>query len=304
MLLGMYVWVITLLKSLISLVLVLSSLLDSTKTSGSAGSNQTNLSSRWAFSANGGRLTNMLVITTTKGMLHGVHGHTTHPGPAVTLDSVLVVSTASLEERLVRTSSTGDDTNLCADSGRNSLLSTTGQTQTGSTLFVIVRDDDSKGSTSTSKGTTVSYLGLDVAHNSSFRNHVERQDVADGQRCLLSTVNKLSGVHTFSAYQEFIVTLVVVGVTELDLGNRGTSARVVDDFLHDTTNVSMLLSVVKRAKLHGALTSTRMRLKDRGLTLTLGLRVSILMVVTEYSTGGINRVRDMTRMMKRMLIAR
>ena len=30
----------------------------------------------------------MLVITTTVGVLHGVHGHTTHVGPAVTLDLV------------------------------------------------------------------------------------------------------------------------------------------------------------------------------------------------------------------------
>jgi hypothetical protein len=120
-----YVWSITFLL-VRSLVRVLSSLLDSTKTFRSAGSYQTNLSSGWAFSADSGRLTNMLVITTTERMLHGIHGHTTHPGPAVTLDGVFVVGMASLEEMLIRMSSTGDDTNLCANSRRDSRLSTTG----------------------------------------------------------------------------------------------------------------------------------------------------------------------------------
>merc|ERR1719216_756188 len=54
-------------------------------------------------------VTNMLMVTTTMGMLDGVHGHTSDLGPAVPLDSVLVVSTASLEHGLVASTATSDD---------------------------------------------------------------------------------------------------------------------------------------------------------------------------------------------------
>merc|ERR1739840_44487 len=44
------------------------------------------------------------MVTTTVGMLHGVHGNTTNLGPAVPL--VFVVSTTSLQDGLVDTSTT------------------------------------------------------------------------------------------------------------------------------------------------------------------------------------------------------
>jgi hypothetical protein len=65
----------------------------------------------------------------------------------------------------------------------------------------------------------------------------------------------------------------VVGVTELDLGKGGTATRVVDNLLDNSANVTMLFGIVIRAKLDGALASTRVRSEDGGLSLTLGLRV-------------------------------
>ena len=53
----------------------------------------------------------MLVVTTTVGMLDGVHGHTTHLGPAVPLHLVFVVGTAGLQDGLVDTSTSGHDAN-------------------------------------------------------------------------------------------------------------------------------------------------------------------------------------------------
>merc|ERR1719210_2135182 len=49
----------------------------------------------------------MLMVTTTVGMLDGVHGHTSDLRPAVPLDSVLVVRTTSLQHGLVDTTTTG-----------------------------------------------------------------------------------------------------------------------------------------------------------------------------------------------------
>ena len=52
----------------------------------------------------------MLMVTTTVGMLNGVHGHTSHNGPAVALSLVLVVRTTGLQDRLVDTTATSNDT--------------------------------------------------------------------------------------------------------------------------------------------------------------------------------------------------
>ena len=69
-------------------------------------------------------MTDVLVVTTTVGVLDGVHRHTTHTWPRVTLGLVLVVCRTGLEQRLVdtttasgnadaRTGHRGDDL-LCA----------------------------------------------------------------------------------------------------------------------------------------------------------------------------------------------
>ena len=86
----------------------------------------------FCFSREGGReggVTDVLMFTTTVGMLDGVHGMNrwkggreggrerererrrlgTYLGPLVTLDAVLVVGAAGLKQGLVRTSTAGDD---------------------------------------------------------------------------------------------------------------------------------------------------------------------------------------------------
>merc|ERR1712212_660857 len=45
------------------------------------------------------------------GMLNGVHGNTSHLRPAVSLYPVFMISTTSLQDRLVNTSTTSNNTN-------------------------------------------------------------------------------------------------------------------------------------------------------------------------------------------------
>lgn len=49
-----------------------------TQTTGTAGSNKTDLLAWWGIAGHSGGVTNVLVVTTTVRMLHRVHGHTTH----------------------------------------------------------------------------------------------------------------------------------------------------------------------------------------------------------------------------------
>ena len=63
-----------------------------------AGGDETSLLTGNGVARDGRGLSDMLVVTTTVGMVDGVHGNTTSTGPAVALGSELeIVNTASAE---------------------------------------------------------------------------------------------------------------------------------------------------------------------------------------------------------------
>ena len=76
----------------------------------SSGSNKTDLATGRGSSLDSRCFANMLMVTTTVGMLYGVHSHTTNLGPAVALNLKLMVGTSSLQHGLVNTATTGNDT--------------------------------------------------------------------------------------------------------------------------------------------------------------------------------------------------
>lgn len=82
------------------------------------------------------------MVSTTEGMLDGVHGNTSDLWPAVTFNLVLVVSTASLQHWLVNTSTTGNNTDSCATSAVKHLLGTGWKLNSGLAGIEVVRDDD------------------------------------------------------------------------------------------------------------------------------------------------------------------
>ena len=86
--------------------------LDTLNTTTAACSNHTCLTACRSFAEASRWMTNVLVVTTTVGVLYGVHCHTSHLGPFVALYAVLVVASASLEHWLVSTTSTRNNTNL------------------------------------------------------------------------------------------------------------------------------------------------------------------------------------------------
>ena len=82
----------------------------------------------------------MLVITTTVRMLHRVHCHTTDLGPAVTFDLVFVISTASFQQGLVDTTTSGDDSDDCTSFRVQNFLGARWQLDPGFASVWIVRD--------------------------------------------------------------------------------------------------------------------------------------------------------------------
>mmetsp|Transcript_5159 Transcript_5159/g.10916 ORF Transcript_5159/g.10916 Transcript_5159/m.10916 type:complete len:211 (+) Transcript_5159:206-838(+) len=206
-------------------------------------------------------------------MLHGIFRHTTNLGPRVTLDGVLVVGGSGLEQGLVRSASSGHDTHLGTNVGGHRLLSSTGQAQTSGALVFVVCHDNGVGTRSTGHGAAIPLSGFHVADNGSFRHGGNGQDISDRQGGLLSAVDELTFVHPFGTNHEFIVPLVSVGIAELDFGNGSSTTGIVENFLNDSTNVTVLFGIVQSAQFHGTLAGSHMRLENWTLTTTLGLNV-------------------------------
>lgn len=195
----------------------------------------------------------MLVVTTSVGMVDGVHGDTTSPRPAVTLGLVLVHGAGRLKEGLVGTGTTGDNSDHTTGSGGNDLLGARRELDAGLASLRVVTNDGNVVSGGTAESTTVTDLLLNVGNNGTLGHRREREDVADGEGSLLSSVDKLAGVHALVGNEGLLAEPVAVRVPENDVGERSAAARVVDDLLHDTTDVSMALSVIEGAELGGVL---------------------------------------------------
>jgi hypothetical protein len=153
------------------------------------------------------------------------------------------------KERLVGTSTTGDNTDHATDGALDDLLGARRKLDAGLALVGVVANDGNVVARGTSERTTVANLLLDVGDDSSLRDGAEGKDVADGERGVLAGVDELAGVHALVGDEGLGVELVAVGVAEDDLGQRRATAGVVDDLLHDTTDVTMTLGEIESAEL-------------------------------------------------------
>ena len=93
------------------LSLVLSFLLTSSNETGSSGGDKTDLLTVWGESADGRGVTDMLLVTTTMGMVDWVHSNTSYSWPSSSLCLSSVVSVTSLEDWLISSATSSADSN-------------------------------------------------------------------------------------------------------------------------------------------------------------------------------------------------
>lgn len=228
-------------------------LLATSATTGSAGSDETHLLAGRAVATHGAGLPKMLMVTTTMRMVDRVHGHTLHVGPATSFRLVLVVRVTGLEQRLVGTASTGDDAHHGAASGPDGLLRARGELDASLAVVGVVPDDGRVVPGRASEAAAVAGLLLDVADDGTFGHLADRHDVPDAQSGLLPAEHELPGVEALRCDEELLHDPVLVGVTELDAGEGGATAGVVDDFSHNALHVAVSLGEVEGAELGGTL---------------------------------------------------
>jgi len=256
-------------KSLLLLLVLSSRGLGAAETTSAAGSNETDLATSRGVSAHSGGVANMLMVTTTMGMLDGVHGHTTDLRPAVTLHLVLVVRTTSLQHGLVDTTTTGHNAYHGAVGRWDDLLRTRGQLDTGFLCVGIVRDYGGIIARRLGNAAAITSLLLKRAYDGSLRHGAHGKDISYQQISFLARVDELARVHALRGYQRLRAQLVAVRVAEAHLGQGRTTAGVVDDVLDDALNVTMALSVVHSTQARCALASVGVRLEHTPGSLTL-----------------------------------
>ena len=127
----------------------------------------------------------------------------------------------------------------------------------------------------TADSTTVTNLLLDVGDNGTLRDGGKGEDVADGESGVLAGVDELAGVHALVGDEGLALLLELVGGVEDNAGERSTTTGVVDDLLHNTTDVAVALGIVERSELSRGLVQPGVGGEDgtAALTLVANLRV-------------------------------
>ena len=186
-------------------------------------------------------------------MVDRVHSNTTSLGPAVALDSELMLGTRGLEEGLVGTATASDDADHATGVAVDDLLGAGGELDTGLALVGVVADDGDVVAGGAAESATVAGLLLNVGDDGTLGDGAEGKDVADGQGGLLAGVDELAGVHALIGDEGLLVLLELVGVAEDDLGEGRTTAGIVDDVLDYAPYVTVSLGVVEGSELGGSL---------------------------------------------------
>ena len=173
------------------------------------------------------------------------------------------------QERLVGTSTTGNNSDHTTNAALDDLLGTRWELDSGLALVWVVSDNSNVVTRGSSKRTTVTHLLFDVGDNGTLWAGTERKNVSDVQAGVLSGVDELTSVHSLVGDESLGVSLVSVWVAELDAGEWRTTTWVVNDLLHDSTEVSMALSEVEDSELSWVLVEAGVGCEDRATTLSL-----------------------------------
>lgn len=271
---------------------VLGITLSTTDPTGTTGSDETDLTTGGGASLDGRSLTDVLMVTTTVGMLHRVHGHTTHLRPAVALHLVLVVGTTGLQDGLVDTTAAGNDADHGAVGGGHNLLGAGGQLDTGLLGVGVVGNHGGVVARGTGQTAAITGLLLQVADDGTLRHLAQGHNVSDLEGGLATAVDELSGVHALGGDEQLLADLVAVGIAEVDDGQRSATAGIVDDVLisrkivlvslwkgnlrwgrgthlDNTANVAGTLGEVQGTQLSGSLALLYVGLEDRPGAFTL-----------------------------------
>jgi len=192
----------------------------------------------------------VLLVTTTMRMVDGVHSNTSDSGPgSSSLGLPSVVGVSSLADRLVGSATAGNQADHGSAGAGHGGAGAGGKSHTGLLAVVGVADDDGGAAGGAREGASVTGLGLAVRDDGTFGEGVHGQDIADREIGLSTSVDELASEKTLNSDEILSAVLVLVGVSEDNLGERSATAGVVHDFLDDSLDVAFTLGEVKSSEL-------------------------------------------------------
>jgi hypothetical protein len=148
---------------------------------GSSGSDETNLLTVRSITRKGAGMTDVLLVTSTMGMVDGVHGNTSDSGPVVLLCLGFPEGWGGLEEGLVGSLTTGNDANHGSAATHDGLSDTWGESDSGLVAIFGVTDDDGRAAWGASETSTITQLSFDVRDNGAFGHGADWKNVSNGE---------------------------------------------------------------------------------------------------------------------------
>lgn len=190
----------------------------------------------------------MLLVTTTEGMVNGIHGNSSNSRPSLSESLHLVIDSTSLKDGLVDSFTGGNQTNHSSGVTSEGLSGTRRKLDSGLGKIVGVTDDDSGSTGASGQFTLITRLGFNVADGSTFGDLVDGEDVTSGEGSFISTVDELTSVHAFSSQEVGSLESIFIGVSEDDLGEGSTTAGIVEDLSNDTLDITVLFSEIENSE--------------------------------------------------------
>lgn len=135
----------------------------------------------YRIATDGGRMANVLVVTSAVRVLDRVHRHATHSRPGVPLHAVLVEGPARLQQRLVNAATAGDDAHRTARLRAHQLLLPRRQAEAGLPRVLNVANDLSEAARGPGELGAVASGLLHLVDHRTGRHGLERQNIARDQ---------------------------------------------------------------------------------------------------------------------------
>jgi len=173
-------------------LILLENLSTTSDETGSSGGDETDLLTSRFVTSDSGWVTDVLMVTTTVGMLNWVHGDTSHSWPVVPLSLCLVPGSVGLEEGLVGSLTSSDQADHGSAATNDGLSGAGWESDSGLLSIVGVADDDSRGAGGSGERSSITELGLTVGHDRSFWQVINWDNISNCELSLGSTVDVLA----------------------------------------------------------------------------------------------------------------
>lgn len=187
----------------------------------------------------------MLVVTTTMGMVDGVHTNTLNLRPVGSLSLVEMELVSCLQDRLFSSSSSSDQTDGGSAGSREGLSGSGWESNSSLGAIVRLTDDGGIAAGGSSESSSISFISLDVANDGTFSNFSKGKYVSDCDVSAGSAVDVLTSVGSFSSEEVLFSSFISIGVSEGDFSEGSSSSGVVEDLFNDTSNVSVSFGVIQ-----------------------------------------------------------